>query len=147
MSGLSANCVVDASVGIKLFLPEEYSEEVQKLFEQRLVQPASEICVPDLFFIECANVLWKKIRRAEYDAGRAASDLADLKELRLPSISTSELMERALQIACAHDISTYDACYVALAELRGVPLVTADDRLAAKLAGTSHEIIALCQAA
>ena len=145
MSEFPVSCVVDASVGIKLFLPEEYSEDVQGFFVQCFAQPESGLHVPDLFFVECANILWKKIRRGEYDTARAASDLAALRGLRLPTTPTSELMERALEIACTHDVTAYDACYLALAEAKGVPLLTADDRLADRLAGSSHEIMALCQ--
>ena len=144
MSGLPASCVVDASVAIKLFLPEDYSSDVQEFFAQHFAQPHGCLFVPDLFFVECANILWKKIRREKYDACKAAADLATLRGFSLPTTLTADLMERALEIACAHGITAYDACYVALAEARGVPLLTADDRLAARLTGSSHEVITLC---
>ncbi|MCL5104033.1 MAG: type II toxin-antitoxin system VapC family toxin [Armatimonadetes bacterium] len=144
MSRFPTSCVVDASVGIKLFLPEEHSEDVQNFFAQCFVRQRSCLFVPDLFFVECANILWKKIRRGEYNASRATANLAALKGFSLSTTSTAELMERALEIACAHDITAYDACYVALGELKGVPLLTADSRLTARLSGTSHEVITLC---
>ena len=147
MSALPASCVVDASVGIRLFLSEEHSQTVQELFEQRLLLPRESLFVPDLFFIECANILWKKVRRGEYGADDALSHLADLRALALSATPSSELMERALEIACAHDVTAYDASYIALAEMRAVPFVTTDDRLADKLEGTPHEIITLCQLA
>ena len=48
-------------------------------------------------------------------------------------------MAAALPIATTHDVTAYDACYVALAQSLGVPLVTADQKLHAKLAGTPLE--------
>jgi len=39
-------------------------------------------------------------------------------------------MKRALEIACLHGVTAYDACYIALSERNGVPLLTADTRLA-----------------
>lgn len=133
MSRLPVTCVVDASVGIKLFVSEEYSEDVQRLFEESLADPDASLLVPDLFFIECANILWKKVRRGEYPESIAMASIADLRTLELPATPTIELMERALEIACAHGVTAYDACYVALAERSGIPLLTADDRLAGVL--------------
>ncbi len=133
------SCVLDASVGIKLVVPEDDSNRAVTL----LSDPGVVVHVPDLFFLECANILWKKVRRGEYAAADTASALARLRETD-PSVALiADLVDQALVIANAEDISAYDACYVALAERLGVPLVTADDRLAAKLAGTAHQVLTL----
>ena len=47
--------VVDASVGIKLFVEEEFSEKVQALFDLLAKNPPTKLFVPDLFYVECAN--------------------------------------------------------------------------------------------
>jgi len=143
MSRLPVTCVVDASVGIKLFVPEEYSEDVQRLFEESLADPDAALLVPDLFFIECTNILWKKVRRVEYPDDLAKENIADLKALELASTPTLELMERALEIACTHGVTAYDACYVALAERSGIPLLTADDRLTRVLKDGLCSIVSL----
>jgi len=143
MSALPTTCVVDASVGIKLFVAEEYSQDVQDLFERSLADPDGSLFVPDLFFIECANVLWKKVRREGYPEDMARDNLADLRALDLPATPTAELMGRALEIACLHSVTAYDACYIALAERNGVPLLTADTRLAEALSGSSFKIVTL----
>jgi predicted nucleic acid-binding protein len=49
---------------------------------------------------------------------------------------TYDLTVAALPIAVTYDITAYDACYVALAQRLGIPLVTADQKLHGKLAGT-----------
>lgn len=138
-----SSCVIDASVGIKLFLPENGSEKVQALFEQNLAGTQDSLLVPDLFFVECANVLWKKVRRGEYTQEEAAQDLSDLAALGLASVPTAELVGRTLEIACIHDVTTYDACYLALSEMLQVPLVTADARLAASMAGSEIRVLTL----
>ena len=63
-------------------------------------------------------------------AVRARRDVQDLHALALRSVSTLELISAALEIALAHSITAYDACYVALAEALGCTLLTADARLA-----------------
>jgi predicted nucleic acid-binding protein len=51
--------VIDASIGIKLFVIEEGSEKVDRLFNLLTIDPPFAFFVPDLFYLECANILWK----------------------------------------------------------------------------------------
>jgi predicted nucleic acid-binding protein len=132
-------CVVDANVCVKLFVPEENSDRAINLF----ANPKIARQAPDLLFIECANVLWTKVRKGNYLAGDAVNDLQDLRATDTVVTPTADLVVRAFELANEFDISAYDACYVALAESLGVPLVTADERLAAKLAGTAHQVVTL----
>lgn len=133
-------CVVDASVGIKLFLAEALSDQADALFLHLAADPPGEIYVPDLFFIECTNIFWKHIRRSGYPPGKAQGDLADLGALALRIIPTSVLMADALAIAVKETLSAYDACYVALAQHVGVPMVTADEKLARALASAPYAV-------
>ena len=57
-----------------------------------------------------------------------------LRALHLHQTPTYDLVSDALPIALTYTISAYDACYVALANKLGLPLVTADDALIRKLA-------------
>jgi len=103
-------CVVDASVGIKLFVNEPLSDRADALFAHLAADPPARLAVPDLFFIECANILWKHVRRLGYPATKAHTDLSDLGTLALHSVPTAGLMGDALVIAIAQGISAYDAC-------------------------------------
>lgn len=143
MTGLPTTCVIDACAGIKLFLDEEYSENVRDLFERSMADEEALIHVPDLFYIECANILWKRVRRGEYLETLAMEHLADLRGMRLVPAPTCALMERALEIACLYDITAYDACYVALSERHSVPLVTADADLCAALSASPFSLVTL----
>ena len=141
MIKLPERCVIDASVGIKLFLDEEHSAQVQAMLESRVADPDDKLLVPDLFFIECANVLWKRVRRWEYPEEMARRNLSDLRRLALYATPTRDLAERALEIACSHGITTYDACYVALSEVARAPLFTADVRLRDRLANQFNVLL------
>lgn len=57
---------------------------------------------------------------------RAAVD--DLVALPVTRFPTGVLMQRAFELR--EDVTAYDACYVALAEILDCPLVTSDARLA-----------------
>jgi len=136
---LSAEYVVDASAGVKLFVEEENSDKARALF----ADPDAVLHVPDLFFIECTNVLWKKVRREEYDFEDALANVGDLAGLDLKVTSTAELAGDAFLIAFTWDVSAYDACYAGLALSLGLPLVTADARLAEKLTAKGFPVVLL----
>jgi predicted nucleic acid-binding protein len=133
----SLRCVIDASVAIKLFVVDPLSDKVDALFAHLGADPECRFYVPDLFYIECTNILWKYVRLSPYSAADAERNLAQLYALSLQRTSTAELMTDALKIGLAHGISAYDACYVALSQRLTVPMVTADQKLVRKLATSS----------
>ncbi len=132
--------VVDASVAVKIFVPEALSAEAQTVFARFASENGAELIVPDLFFIECANVFWKWMQRSAYPARAAQEHLHDLTGLGLTAIPTQVLADDALDIALKHRITAYDACYVAAASQLQLPLITADEKLAMKLAKSAFEV-------
>jgi predicted nucleic acid-binding protein len=108
-------CVVDTSVCIKQFIADPLTPKVNQLFDH-FVNPQTEIFVPDLFYIECANTFWKYVRARMYTAAEVQTDLVTLKAFPLRVVSTADLMADAVNIALAHGISAYDASYVALSQ-------------------------------
>jgi predicted nucleic acid-binding protein len=138
---VSGDCVVDASVGIKLFLVgEEHAGAADALFDRLAADPPARFFVPDLFYAECANVLWKYVRAFHYPATSARQDVADLLALNLETVSAADLLMDALDLALHHDLTVYDGCYASLARQLALPLVTADAVLARKLAGSGLDI-------
>jgi predicted nucleic acid-binding protein len=82
---------------------------------------------PTLLPVECANV----IRRAELSgavsADQAAQAHADLLDLAIDLWPYDVLAPRAWELRA--NLSSYDAAYVALAEVLAIPLVTLDRRI------------------
>jgi predicted nucleic acid-binding protein len=139
----AGDCIVDASVGVKLCITEPLSAEAVALFALAGAPLPIELYVSDLFYVECANILWKHVQRSGHPVGKAQQDVQQLCLLRLHRTATADLASDALQIALAHAISAYDACYVALSRRLGLPLVTADGALIRKLAGAPFTILRL----
>jgi predicted nucleic acid-binding protein len=134
------DCVVDASVGIKLFLAEDLSDETHALFERLTMDPPARFYVPDLFYIECTNILWKCVRRLGLSQADARLFVEQMAQLALLASPTEALIVDALDIAMTHDITAYDSAYVALAQQLALPLITADSRLVGALEGTVHDV-------
>jgi predicted nucleic acid-binding protein len=131
--------VVDASVVIKLFIDEPLSDCASALFNH----PTRVYYAPGLVYAECANILWKYTKRFGMSEREANRNLEELYSLALRRIPTNDCLQEALRLAMKHNISVYDACYVATAISVGAPLITADQRLIAKVADPKIGILSL----
>ena len=128
--------VIDASVAAKWFLPapgETLTEEALDLLK-RYAAGEVRFLVPDLFWAEFGNVLWKAARLKRMSQRSAQNALRAIWQRDFPTVPSHDLLEAAFTIASAFDRSVYDALYVALALQSKSQLVTADERLANALA-------------
>ena len=128
--------VLDASVAAKWFLPragEPLADEALALL-RRYADGEIELTVPDLFWAEFGNLLWKAVRTGRVSGTTATEALTDMLYYGLSTVSGRELAEDALAIALSTGRTVYDAMYVALAIQRGATFITADERLVNALA-------------
>jgi predicted nucleic acid-binding protein len=128
--------VVDASVAVKIFVPENLSVHAQDVFLRFAREDEAELIVPDFFFIECANVFWKWVQRSHYPLQDAKAHLNDLAGLGLTTVSAQILAGDALNLSFQYRITAYDACYLAAANRLQLPLITADKKLVDRLGET-----------
>lgn len=119
--------VVDASVAAKWVVEENHSSQAALLLE------FDALHAPDHWHAEAVNALWSKVFRGELSAVDAEERMTVL--LRAPIIGTpiAALMPRAFAIAVARTVTIYNSLYVALAEMRDIPMITADERLIRRL--------------
>jgi predicted nucleic acid-binding protein len=128
--------VIDASVAAKWFLPaqgEPLGDEAFALLG-RYAREEVRFIVPDLFWAELGNLLWKAVRRGRCTKTAAETALSTLKDRKLPTIPTKALLDQAFVIATAFDCTVYDSLYAALAVDAKAQLVTADEKLVTALA-------------
>jgi len=126
--------VLDASVSAKWFTQHEEADRDRALALRALhVSGRCSLVVPEFSLLEVVNAVRYSARAEEADAVKA---LGLLELLRLEVVSLDwELLRLATAIAWAYRVALYDAAYVALAEQRGFPLLTADEVLAKKMEG------------
>ena len=115
--------VVDASVAVKWFVPEIYTDAARRLLREGMT-----LLAPDLIWAEVANALWRKWRDKELSAEAVQSILTDFRRYPLRIHSGESLYDEAWPVAQGSGRTFYDSLYLALAMSKGCLLVTADQR-------------------
>ncbi len=119
-----AKFVVDANVAIKWVIPEVYTNIALRLLDD----DSNLLLVPDFFFPEIGNILWKRVRRGELTLEQAKENLAELKTVNLQICASEPLISSALEIATRVNQAVYDCVYLTLAINHQCSMVTADER-------------------
>lgn len=125
--------VVDASATLKILVEEAGSEHARLFFGRLASANPPLIHVPDLLYIECANIVWKYVTYHRYAPQSAQTALTALGALAFQVIPTYDLFQEAFSLSVRHRISAYDASYLALAHRFRCPLVTEDKDLIRKI--------------
>lgn len=116
--------VVDASAVIEVLL--NTSTGVQ--LAERVFDPDETLHAPHLLDVEVVQVLRRYTRAGELDAARGLQALEDLADFPLTRYPHDLFLLRIWELR--HNVSAYDAAYIALAEALGAPLLTRDAALA-----------------
>jgi predicted nucleic acid-binding protein len=85
------------------------------------------LSAPELIDLEVASVFRRLCAAMQLDPARAAQALTDLEALRLHRVPHRPLIRRCWELR--HNVTVYDAAYIALAEILDATLVTADQHL------------------
>ena len=92
------------------------------------VRSAGELAAPDLVDVETVAVLRKRWMAGTLSDSRFADAIDDLEGIELERYPTLPLMRRSFDLRA--NVTSYDATYVALAEVLSCELLTGDLRLA-----------------
>jgi predicted nucleic acid-binding protein len=124
--------VVDASVAVKWFVEEEGRADAMALLRCK-AEADIALVIPDLFFAEFANVLWKKCRKGEVGGQQAAQAISCVYRIFNQVVKSADLIDRAFQWSEKLDHSVYDCLYLACAEAHDSKYVSADEHFVRKL--------------
>src|SRR3954465_3098873 len=123
--------VVDASVAARWFLTLEKSDAAAAL-----LRSGERLIAPDLVIVEATNAAWKAKNFGNVSLETVADFVEKSARLFDELVPAAELKDRALEIAFELKHPAYDCFYLALAEQRECPFVTADERLRNRCAKT-----------
>jgi len=123
--------VPDASVVLEVLLRTSAGVGLT----ERVLAPHETLHVPHLLDLEVAQVLRRFVSMEGLSEARAREALRDLGDLPLQRYPHNLFLARIWDLR--HNITAYDAAYVALAEALGAVLLTRDGRLAG---APGHEV-------
>jgi predicted nucleic acid-binding protein len=125
--------ILDASTALAAVLPDEDS-----VFARAAVAAALRdgLVVPTLWLYEVQNGLATAVRRKRID-GASAHDALEALQGLAPEVEAPQGFGRELRLARTHDLTAYDAAYLAVALNTGAMLASSDAQLrrAAERAG------------
>lgn len=115
--------VLDTSVAVAWYLDETFSASA-RAWQDRLLAGTVRLLVPELHYLECANVLRTLTVRGELTSHLAA----DIYALHLDAPLEVVTLDRVSLLATAleYGSTVYDAAYIGLAVAMDLPLVTAE---------------------
>ena len=121
--------VADANILLYLMSPGPFHRQAEAL---RRKDP--DWRVPQLWTLEISNALSRAVRDGEIGAVASEEMMEDAHRLFSAGEVPVTGMD-ALRVANRYRLSAYDACYVALAQFLGAPLITEDKEVLVR-AGT-----------
>ena len=116
--------VLDASAAAELLLNTPAGNRVAS----RLEDETEGIHAPHLIDIEVVQVLRRHLMHGLLEDDRVGRALDRWRDLDIDRYPHAPLLDRIWELR--HNVSAYDAVYVALAETLSVSLVTGDEKLA-----------------
>jgi predicted nucleic acid-binding protein len=119
--------VIDASIAIKWVVEEDRTQEALALRQK------AALIAPELLVAECANILWKKVRRRELYKPEALIAARLLQGAEIELLPMRSLFEAATRMSIEIDHPAYDCLYLTLAVERECSFVTADEHFLRKL--------------
>lgn len=119
--------VVDASITVGWLLNEESAVQTEDVYKLVL---NSGVVGPAIYPVEVANALRSALRRKSIDKTKRDAALSAFARFMVPDEGPQPSLAEIVTVSDKHDITPYDASYVALAKLRSLSLATTDQAMA-----------------
>ena len=116
--------VVDASIVVEVLLRSDAGSAL----EERLFEGDDPLHAPHMLDVEVAHALRRCALHGDIDERHGRDSLGDLAAMSIERHGHQPLLERIWQLR--HNLTAYDAAYLALAESLDAPLLTRDLALA-----------------
>ena len=116
--------VVDASIVVEVLLRSDAGAALA----ERFFQGGDPLHAPHMLDVEVAHALRRCALHGDIDGRRGRASLGILAAMSIERHGHQPLLERMWQLR--HNLTAYDAAYLALAERLDAPLLTRDAALA-----------------
>ncbi len=136
--------VVDNSVAVKWYVPQDFGDEALRVFTAG--QDGEALLVaPTLIQAEFGNAFWRYHQHGELSLEEIREFWEDFEQVPISLFDMAPLVPKAIEIATECVCTVYDALYLALAQMQrgegreGAVALTADGRLLRRLERTAYE--------
>lgn len=121
--------VLDASITVSWCFPDRRTDFTKRVLQEIV---SGFAVVPGIWALEVGNALAASERKGYLKPPQLEAFLRDLDDLptQVEHHTPDQALGRTLEVAREHRLSTYDACYLELAERMRLPLATLDADLA-----------------
>ena len=132
--------VLDCSVALTWVFPEEANDKLDALCDSLVHDYA---LVPELWPLEIVNVLLFAQRKGKIDAADIPAVVSRLQSLsiQMDRETGAQAFSRTLSLAQKHNLTSYDAAYLELAQRESLPLATLDKALRTACRAEGVEVI------
>lgn len=132
--------VVDASVALKWYLPDEEGVEQALLLLDAFMRDEITLHAPSLIDWEFVNAMWVAGRTGRIVPEDRDAAVQNFLNIDISRTHTRDLFGVILAIATEFGRSCYDSAYLALSRAMGAPFVTGDKRLFNALKDKMHSV-------
>jgi len=120
--------IIDASVAVKWFIPEDYSDIALGILEG-FKDLEVVLYAPDSMKLEFTNAIRKYYIRRIITGDVMNEILEEMKKIPINYVRIDwGLATEALKIAVENNITVYDAYYIAISQKRNIRVITADEK-------------------
>ncbi|MEX0568571.1 MAG: type II toxin-antitoxin system VapC family toxin [Candidatus Njordarchaeota archaeon] len=120
--------VIDTSVVVKWFIPEDYSDIALMLLEKYKNREII-LYAPDSMKIEFANVIRKYYVRGAISEAIMSEIMNAMKKIPIGFIALDwNTIIEATKLAIKYNLTVYDAYYLAIAKKSKIQIITADEK-------------------
>jgi len=135
------DCVLDASVVLKWYLPDEHGSDQAISLLTGMIEGNLNFHSPDLIDYEFINAMWVAGKLGRVSVEDRDNAVKNFLSVDISRVRITKLHEAILKYATEYDRSCYDSAYLALSEIIGVPFITSDKRLYNAVKGKLSSII------
>ena len=119
--------ILDASVALPMWLPEEHTDAALA-FREDILKQIHELLAPDTLPIEVAHALTRAERQGKIGVGSGQGLFDGFLDVCPTLHRYFDYVDRAMQLSSKFRIGVFDCLYVALSEEQECPVVTLDKR-------------------
>jgi predicted nucleic acid-binding protein len=123
--------IVDASVALCWYFEDQTAAYTEAILE--CLAKGDQALVPSVWPLEMVNALVTAWRHKSITSEQLENCIADLKDLpvEVDSPGNERVYSSIFRMSCQHQLASYDAAYLDLAVVHGLPLATLDKNLRA----------------